>query len=112
MKRTIGEIAAELADLIDKENESHGLWDNAFEDATNPHAPFTRQELQQRTYKATQIHGEVVDRLEHIYAELTSQQYIDTKHRLQSAEQFEQEIREAEGRINLNRRRMERRLKA
>lgn len=103
MSRTIGEIAGELGDLMDEEYKSHSLWDEAFSDSLNPHSPFTQEQLQQKTYEATRIHGEVVDRINGIINELTNMRYVD---RNSPPEQ----VKEAEARMEAQRKRLDKRL--
>ena len=101
MSRTIGEIAGELGDLIDEEYKSHNLWDEAFSDSLNPHSSSTQEQLQKKTYEATRIHGEVVDRINGIINELTNMQYVDRN-------SPPDEVRKAEARMEAQRKRLER----
>jgi hypothetical protein len=77
--RTISEIAGELYAIIDREYESHFLWDRAYGEAKRRDglSPFTPEQVYEMTQKAVGIHGEVVDRLNGIIKELTNTQYVD-----------------------------------
>jgi len=103
VSRTIAEITGELYNLIDEEHRSHKLWDEAFGDSLNPHAPFTREQLQQKTYEAMCIHGEVVLRIEGIINELVNGRYVDRNSPTE-------EVKQAEARMEAQRKRLEKRL--
>jgi hypothetical protein len=77
--RTIGEIAGELYNIIDNEGDSHSLWDEAFSEAQRRDglSPFDLDQLRQKTYVATQLHGEAMERIRGIIKELTNMQYVD-----------------------------------
>jgi hypothetical protein len=95
--RTISEIAGELYAIIDREYESHFLWDRAYGEAKRRDglSPFTPEQVYEMTQKAVGIHGEVVDRLNGIIKELTNTQLQREAEKRLAAQQRLREKRRA-----------------